>query len=255
MSISFIPAFVKHFDYFTDKIEPLVGKESFDINDISIEIGMNLILETNFMHHDFTDTEMDAQIFEDYEDNVCDRVFKGYLHLDFIYNRSKLGHDDRILMKKMRSVFQRVIDLRRENVLRDGQPIGENAHYFVDKMLKYQKDVAAKDDNMSIDNGITVFMAGYETSAMTISYVVLMLAMHPEIDAKVEQEIFENYTPGDEIDYELLKRFEYLDMVIKETLRVFPVAPLTARENMEDVHIGKIDFSVIFYNFSNLNKI
>lgn len=243
MSISFIPQFVKHFDQFSDKLEPYIGKGEFDINEISIDIGINLILETNFMHDHFQDERMDPQLFEDYEDNVCTRVFKAYLHPDFLYNNSQLGKEDRVIIDKMRGIFRSVIELRRQNLLKgSSEPVDESKHYFVDKIMKYQKDSLKDDDDISIDNAITVFMAGYETSAMTISYVVLMLAIFPEIDAKIEAEIFENYKPGDEIDYDLLKRFTYLDMVIKETLRIFPVAPLTARENMEDVYIGKVLF-------------
>lgn len=52
-----------------------------------------------------------------------------------------------------------------------------------------------------------------------MSYTIMMLAMYPEIDKKVEQEIFEHYTPGDEITNELLKKMTYLEQVLKEAMR------------------------------------
>lgn len=76
-----------------------------------------------------------------------------------------------------------------------------------------------------------------------MSYTCLMLAMHPEIDKKVEEEIFEHYTPGDEITHDFLKNFPYLEQVLKEAMRLFPPAPLTLRESMKEVEfdgIGKL---------------
>lgn len=67
-----------------------------------------------------------------------------------------------------------------------------------------------------------------------------MLAMHPEIDFKVEKELNENYKLGDEVDYDLLKRLPYLDMVVKETLRLFAPAPFIPREALYDVEIKGI---------------
>lgn len=67
-----------------------------------------------------------------------------------------------------------------------------------------------------------------------------MLAMYPEYDAKLEAELRENFHPGDEIDYELLKRLPYLDMVFKETLRLFAPAPVIPREALYDVEVKGI---------------
>lgn len=77
---------------------------------------------------------------------------------------------------------------------------------------------------------------------MSIAYACLALAIHPDVDAKLEAELRENYQHGDPLDYELLKRLPYLDMVFKETLRLFPPAPVFPREALCDTEVKGIGF-------------
>lgn len=243
MSIGFIPHFVKHFKNFEQEVASWIGKGEFDINEISNNVGIRLILETQFLTENFEDERLEAQLFEDYEDNVCQRIFRAYIQPDFLYHLSNTGRADKKIESKMRGIFGKVIKNRRkQKVIEEAEGNGYSADkkpYFVDELIRFTDDNKLGHDEVLVENGITVFMAGYETSAMTMSYVALMLAMYPEIDAKVEKEIFENYRPGDEINYEMLKNFPYLEMVIKETMRLFPTAPMTIRRCMEDVYISK----------------
>lgn len=52
--------------------------------------------------------------------------------------------------------------------------------------------------------------------------------MHPDIQDKVYQEI-SSIVSGDEISAQDVKKMVYLEMVIKETLRLFPIVPIVAR--------------------------
>lgn len=66
---------------------------------------------------------------------------------------------------------------------------------------------------------------------------MLLLAMHPEIQKKVHAEI-DREMKTDELTYEDLKNFVYLEQVAKETLRLFPVVPLVARICGEEMELG-----------------
>lgn len=59
-----------------------------------------------------------------------------------------------------------------------------------------------------------------------------MLAMHPDVDQRLEQELMANYKSDEPVDYDLLKRLEYLDMVVKETMRLFSASPVSPRESI-----------------------
>lgn len=71
--------------------------------------------------------------------------------------------------------------------------------------------------------------------ATNISNAILMLALNPEVQEKLFQELNkflpENY---DVMDKDMMTKCEYLDMFFKENLRLFPVIPIILREALED---------------------
>lgn len=109
---------------------------------------------------------------------------------------------------------------------------------FIDELLSFVKDNNLSEQHI-IDNMMTVFFAAFETSSLTVSYTIILLAMHPKVYDRVEDEIAEHYKPGQEIDQDFMRKLTYLDMVIKETLRVFPSAPSTSRIAVQDTYLGR----------------
>ena len=68
-----------------------------------------------------------------------------------------------------------------------------------------------------------------------------MLAMNHDVQEKVVQELRDVFDSADEpIDYDSLNKLVYLDLVLKETLRLFPVLPISARITSSEVKIGKL---------------
>lgn len=63
--------------------------------------------------------------------------------------------------------------------------------------------------------------------------------MHPEIQDRVYAEIIEVLGNSNRsITVEDLPKFVYLEMVLKETLRLFPIAALLGRTLSEDIKLG-----------------
>lgn len=68
-----------------------------------------------------------------------------------------------------------------------------------------------------------------------------MLGIHQDVQDKVLEEIsllFE--TKDEEVDQDKLNKMPYIEMVIKETMRLFPILAFTARTATSDVQLGKI---------------
>ncbi|XP_047999525.1 cytochrome P450 4C1-like isoform X2 [Leguminivora glycinivorella] len=85
----------------------------------------------------------------------------------------------------------------------------------------------------------TVFTTGQEPPANIGSFILLMMAYHPECQEKLYKEIKE--VMGDEdrpVTDEDIKRMPYLDMVFKEVIRLFPIGPMMQRTVIEDIDIG-----------------
>ncbi|XP_056403232.1 cholesterol 24-hydroxylase-like [Hyla sarda] len=85
-----------------------------------------------------------------------------------------------------------------------------------------------------VDNFVTFFIAGQETTANQLSFAVQELARHPEILVRVQAEVDEVIGSKRDIDYEDLGRLKYLSQVLKETLRLYPTAPGTTRTTEEE---------------------
>ena len=80
----------------------------------------------------------------------------------------------------------------------------------------------------------------YDTTAKTISIIILLVAIFPKVQKKLLEEI-DNICGNEEnltIDMEFIKKFEYMEMVIKETMRLFPTGPSVARTNDEEIEVG-----------------
>ncbi|MHB8625165.1 MAG: cytochrome P450 [Aggregatilineales bacterium] len=87
------------------------------------------------------------------------------------------------------------------------------------------------------DEALTLFSAGHETSANTLSWTWVELAKHPEIEEKLVEEV--RRVLGDRVPtLQDLRNLPYTEMVIKESLRLHPPAWGFMREAMEDVTIG-----------------
>ena len=84
-----------------------------------------------------------------------------------------------------------------------------------------------------LDEALTNFFAGYETSARTMSYAWYALSTFPEVKAKLHEEL--DSVLGDEPPtLDTLKKLPYTLRVIKETLRLYSPAPAYAKDVVDD---------------------
>jgi cytochrome P450 len=83
-----------------------------------------------------------------------------------------------------------------------------------------------------LDEVLTVFLAGQETSAMALSWAVQLLGTHPEVLAELAAEA-DPLTDEDLLDPQL-KALPYAKMVVEETLRMHPPIWLYTRDALAD---------------------
>ena len=69
--------------------------------------------------------------------------------------------------------------------------------------------------------------------------VLMMLGMHKDVQQKLSKEIEEIFRHEKDAKFtvDFLQKFSYLEMVVKETMRLFAVVPMVARETSEEVEI------------------
>jgi len=77
-----------------------------------------------------------------------------------------------------------------------------------------------------VSNTFILFLAGHETTATALMYLLYELSIHQDIQDKLYQEIVDVIGEKKEADFEHMDKLPYLDMVISENLRVHPPATL-----------------------------
>jgi cytochrome P450 len=86
------------------------------------------------------------------------------------------------------------------------------------------------------DEVLTLFLAGHETTANAMNWTFMLLAQHPEIEARLHEEL-DMVLQGRSPTLADLKQLPYTEMVIKESMRLYPPAWSFSREATADLVI------------------
>ncbi|XP_060860451.1 cytochrome P450 4g15-like isoform X2 [Metopolophium dirhodum] len=114
---------------------------------------------------------------------------------------------------------------------------------FLDILFELNHDGGNLSDSDIRDEVLTMMAGGFETSAITVCFCLLMIAIHQDIQDKVYNEIYDIFGESDQtITIDDTSRLVYLEQVIKETLRLYPIAPVLLREIQDDIKIISSDY-------------
>ncbi|GFY77126.1 cytochrome P450 3A8 [Trichonephila inaurata madagascariensis] len=92
---------------------------------------------------------------------------------------------------------------------------------------------------------VIFFLAGYDTTASTLSFATYMLALDQNIQDKLRQEVDDALAANNgQLTYEAIQNMKYLDNVISETLRMFPPAVRTERLADADYKLGDTGITI-----------
>ncbi|KAH6829436.1 cytochrome P450 [Perilla frutescens var. hirtella] len=141
--------------------------------------------------------------------------------------------------KNLVGVLQRVVTKRREE--RRGNPSSQKRD-MMDALLDAEDEHGRKlDDEGIIDILIMYLNAGHESSGHTTMWAALFLQSNPDMfqRAKAEQEeIARNRPPGQKgLTLKEIRKMDYLNKVIDETLRVVTFSLVVFREAKKDVNV------------------
>jgi cytochrome P450 len=92
-------------------------------------------------------------------------------------------------------------------------------------------------DEQVRDEVMTIFVAGHETTANTMSWIFYLLATYPEVEKKLHDEL--STVLCEKLPtVEDLPQLKYTNLIVQETLRLYPAAWTINREVVEEVEIG-----------------
>jgi cytochrome P450 len=134
--------------------------------------------------------------------------------------------------KRLDAVVHRMIDQRRQS--------GEDRGDLLSMLLASrdeERDQSKLTDEQVRDEVTTIFLAGYETVANALAWTWMLLAQNPEAEAKMHAEI-DAVLEGRLPTMADLPRLRYTEMVLSESMRLYPPAWAMGRQSTAPVEIG-----------------
>ncbi|XP_071631413.1 cytochrome P450 4g15-like isoform X1 [Temnothorax longispinosus] len=125
----------------------------------------------------------------------------------------------------------------------DENDVGEKKrHAFLEMMLELKKNGQMTDEEIWEEVN-TIMFEGHDTTAAGSSFALCVLGNHPDIQARVHEELDTIFGDSDrQCTFQDTLKMKYLERVIMETLRLFPPVPAIARYLNEDVKIVTGDY-------------
>lgn len=145
-------------------------------------------------------------------------------------------------------------DLIIREIIEERLHSGEKQNDLLDMLLetRYEDTGEGMSTQQLIDEIKILFIAGHETTANALTFTLHLLGNHPEIQEKVFEELKAIEAQTNDV-VEQLQKMTYTNAVINESMRLYPPAWITDRENIEDDELvgykikGKTLIGVSFY--------
>jgi cytochrome P450 len=203
-------------DYF-DNLD--INNEEVDIrrynNKLAFDIILSILIGNDFLKHS-------EELIKSLESITNYLLGINYLNaISFFNNKAKKRYlkDEKFVNDIVFSAIDKCIKERRDQ---------KYLLSFLLKTFNYQVD--DKDRQFIRDQIVTLFFAGYETTSVSLSWIMTELANHPEAQEKVVAELSQLDLSSDESASQCV----YTDMVIKECIRLYPPGWAWTRYALKD---------------------
>ena len=147
-----------------------------------------------------------------------------------------------------RSMGQAVDILRSSvaGIIRERRRVGNGGAHQQDDLMHRLMNARdpetgqSMNDEQLVDNLLTFYLAGHETTAKALTWTLYLLSRSPEWTAALEGEIA-RVTGGADIASGHIEHLVLVQQVLKEAMRIYPPVPLMTRQAVVDTRLGGHD--------------
>jgi cytochrome P450 len=127
---------------------------------------------------------------------------------------------------KIRSLIKQLTDKRADEIAQGTAPDD-----LATKIMTTTDPVSGQGFKTSemVDQVAIFFLAGHETSASALSWALYMMALYPDIQTRVRDEVTPVLDEGP--DFSKLSKMRFARDVFREVLRLYPPVPMMVRSN------------------------
>ncbi|XP_058426540.1 cytochrome P450 3A12-like [Diceros bicornis minor] len=143
--------------------------------------------------------------------------------------------------KSVTDFFAKSVQRIKESRLKDKEKRVDFLQLMINSQNSKELDThKALSDLELIAQSIIFIFAGYEPISTSLSFLIYFLATHPDVQQKLQEEIDATFPDKAPVTYDALVQMEYLDMVLNESLRLFPIAGRLERVCKKDLELGGV---------------
>ncbi len=121
---------------------------------------------------------------------------------------------------------------------RAAQSRGTTASDVLSLMLQAEDDRGEPMSAQAVrDETLTIYFAGFETTSTALGWALHALSQHPDAERRLHDEVDREL--GDDLPTaEIVERLTYTEMVVRETLRLYPSLAMIPKDVQEDDEIA-----------------
>ena len=144
-------------------------------------------------------------------------------------------------IKEVKSAVDRFILQARER-LHTNPLLRENPSNFLESMVNAADEIdSGIDDEQVSGNVLTMLLAGEDTTANTIAWMIYLLWRNPQALTRAIAEVHQVVSDVNRPTIEQIAQLKYLEACAHETMRLKPVAPIILLETLHEMVLGDVE--------------
>ena len=212
--------------------------QNYDIQDDLTRFTVDITTSLAF-GFEMNTLEKKGGVIQEHMEKIFPMIFKRINEPIPFYKFYKTKKDKEydIAMNAIEKQVDEFIENTREK-LKKNPELNEKPSNFLESIL-----VASVEEKMFTNleikgNLLTLMLAGEDTTAHSLSWIIYFLCQNPDVQTKIQQEVDTILTTDNYLkEYSNHSDFIYIEAVINESLRLKSVAPLLLLEPLEDIEI------------------
>ncbi|XP_075986350.1 cytochrome P450 4V2-like [Anticarsia gemmatalis] len=176
---------------------------------------------------------------------MFERFVKSWLISDAVFYFSSVKKRQDKIINGLHNLSTTILENRKAEIkkLKENQFYADNFQPLLDPILEITLDKGLLTEKEMKEEIDTIIFGGHDTSATTLTYTLMLLGSDAARQEKAYQEILQ--IMGDssrDVEKEDFPKLTYLECILKESLRLYPIAPAFPRVALKDIKLKNYTF-------------
>lgn len=236
--LSFMPIFNVEVNRLLKTLDQMTRLESVDLTTVLQQFTLDIATKTTMGKSVSQETnESKSNLLFSYQcvlENMTEMCFSPWLSNSFVRRIFRIYEPYNGAKKEIRQFIRKLIDQKLAD--EDTNSATGTKNVFIDLAIHLLRRGIFNWQNVEDESNVIVFGA-FETTANTIAYTLILLAMFPEYQQRVFEELLSIFPKRGDFDvtYSNTQDMVYMDLVLNETMRIMAPVPIVSRQTSHEV--------------------